>query len=113
MAWIAALLGVAGNLFALVSLAYLGRSFSIFPEARRLVTSGPYAIVRHPLYLAEELAIVGMILNHLHWVSLIAGVVHLSLQILRMAWEEKVLQAAYPEYDAYRRRVRRFLPGIW
>lgn len=111
--YIAAGLAVAGNAVALVTLAYLGRSFSILPEARRLVTTGPYAIVRHPLYLAEETVIIGMILNHLHWISVTAGIAHLGLQILRMGWEERVLTAAFPQYDAYRSRVKRFIPGIW
>lgn len=110
---IAAFLGVLGNVFALVTLAKLGKSFSIFPEARRLITTGPYALVRHPLYLAEELVIIGMIVNHLHVVSVLAGLVHLGLQILRMGWEERVLESAFPEYSTYRSRVRRFLPWIW
>jgi protein-S-isoprenylcysteine O-methyltransferase Ste14 len=41
---------VVGHLLAVYALAWLGRSFSIMAEARRLVTDGPYAVVRHPLY---------------------------------------------------------------
>jgi protein-S-isoprenylcysteine O-methyltransferase Ste14 len=38
----------------------LGRSISILPQARQLVTSGPYAFVRHPLYLGEMTAMLGI-----------------------------------------------------
>src|ERR1700686_5255522 len=46
------LLVLIGNGFAVYILTRLGRSFSILPESRKLVTSGPYQVVRHPLYLA-------------------------------------------------------------
>ncbi len=113
LVWIAAGLEVAGHVLMLFSLLWLGRSFSIFPEARRLITTGPYAIVRHPLYLAEEVAVIGMVLNHLSWIAVLIAVAHLAVQIARMGWEEQVLTDAFPEYAAYRVRVKRFLPGIW
>jgi protein-S-isoprenylcysteine O-methyltransferase Ste14 len=53
---------LGGNALAVLVLVQLGRSFSIMAEARRLVTSGVYRWVRHPLYLAEELAVIGIVL---------------------------------------------------
>ena len=44
-------------------IAYLGKSFSIIPQARRLVREGPYSVVRHPLYLAEEVALLSCLLR--------------------------------------------------
>ena len=49
-----------GMLGSLIAAARLGRSFSLLPEARQLVTSGPYAVIRHPLYVAEMITIVGL-----------------------------------------------------
>jgi len=46
---------LAGHLLCAVALMQLGRSLSILPEARRLVTEGLYARVRHPLYLGEAM----------------------------------------------------------
>ena len=40
--------GVSASILGALTLSFLGRSFSVMPEARRLVTSGPYGIVRHP-----------------------------------------------------------------
>ncbi len=57
---VSTLLVLFGSAAAVIALARLGRSFSMMSEARRLVTSGPYRFVRHPLYLAEELAIIGI-----------------------------------------------------
>src|SRR3569623_936263 len=49
----AAALIFIGALGSAIVLARLGKSFSIMPEARKLVTSGPYAYARHPLYAVE------------------------------------------------------------
>ena len=99
------LLGSAGSVIAIGN---LGKSFSIMPEARKLVTSGPYAFARHPLYAAEMFSIAGTaILYQQPWAALLgAGV--LALLVTRSHFEEQVLMEAYPEYAAYRTRVKRF-----
>lgn len=92
---------------------HLGRSFSIAPQARKLVTTGPYAVVRHPLYVAEEIATIGALLQYAWFAALPFLVAHLLLQFCRMRYEEAVLRRNFPEYDAYARRTSRVLPGIW
>ena len=109
---IAALLVGLGSLGSALVLAQLGKSFSIMPKARRLVTSGPYAYARHPLYAVEMLTLLSTAIQFAQpWAALLAlGV--LALQVTRALFEEQVLAEAYPEYDAYRRRTRRFIPGV-
>jgi protein-S-isoprenylcysteine O-methyltransferase Ste14 len=104
---------LVGVLGALVVLMWLGRQFSIMPEARSLVTSGPYAIVRHPLYVCELIAFFGFALQHIQPWSLILFVAQAALQFVRMIYEERVLTAAFPEYEAYRQRTARLIPGIY
>jgi protein-S-isoprenylcysteine O-methyltransferase Ste14 len=113
LAWTAAALALLAHAWMIAALAWLGRSFSILPEARRLVTTGPYALVRHPLYLAETLAALALVLVHWSAVAALAGVAWFAVQVARMFAEERVLEAAFPEYGDYRRRVRRLLPGVW
>jgi protein-S-isoprenylcysteine O-methyltransferase Ste14 len=104
---------VFSEVLMIYTLLALGRSFSVIPQARKLVTSGPYAIVRHPLYLVEETAIAGVLLQYDWFAALPFLVLHLAVQIGRMQREEEVLQKAFPEYAAYAQRTPRLLPGVW
>jgi protein-S-isoprenylcysteine O-methyltransferase Ste14 len=107
----AALIGI-GSLGSLLVLYRLGKSFSIMPEARKLVTGGPYAYARHPLYTVEMITIVGTALQFAApWSWLIALVV-VTLLWIRSHFEEQVLEEAYPEYAVYRARTKRFIPGV-
>jgi protein-S-isoprenylcysteine O-methyltransferase Ste14 len=78
------------------------------PEARKLVTGGPYALARHPLYAAEMFSVAGTaMLFQQPWAGLLAlGV--LALLTIRSMFEEQVLSEQYPEYAAYKKRVKRF-----
>ena len=104
---------LAGSGAALYTLAQLGRSFSMMAEARRLVTWGPYRYVRHPLYVAEELAIIGLFMQFASVWSALVLAVHIAFQLRRMHNEETVLADIFPEYAAYRQRTARLLPGIY
>lgn len=108
----AAILIGLGSLGSLLVLSRLGKSFSIMPEARKLVTGGPYSLVRHPLYTVEIITILGTAMQFQGpWSWAIALVVVLLLWI-RSHFEEEVLAGAYPEYREYRARTKRFIPGI-
>ena len=100
---------VGGALSAYV-LAWLGRSFSIVPQARELVTSGPYTIVRHPLYCCEELMALGVMVLFFSPLAVLIVVIHWAFQLRRMVNEEKVLRAEFPEYAAYAERTPRVIP---
>src|SRR5262249_13688544 len=110
---LADLLIIGGAIGSLVAVSGLGEAFSIMPEARSLVTSGPYAIVRHPLYVAEIIGVAGMVLQFQQpWAGML-GIAICVLQYWRTVFEEQVLIQAYPEYVAYRTRTRRFIPYLF
>ena len=106
----ALVLSLAGLVYTLWALSYLQRSFSILPEARRLVTGGPYGLSRHPLYLGEAAAAVGITLPTIGWSGALLLAFFVTAQYLRIHAEERVLERIFPEYGAYRRRVPRYLP---
>lgn len=99
-----------GGALSLWSLSHLKRSFSIIPEARRLVVSGPYAFSRNPLYLGELIAGLGVLLPSFGPVQAAALGVFVTCQWLRIGWEEHVLAAQLgSDFTAYRARVPRLV----
>ena len=110
LASVASLLGTA---LSTIALAHLGRSFSLMAEARRLVTTGPYRIVRHPLYLFEELAAFGVLIQFLSVYTALIFVAHIWIQLQRIKNEESVLEQAFPEYQHYKSTTARLIPGVY
>ena len=102
-----------GTALAVYALTQLGRSFSVMAEARQLVTSGVYGIVRHPLYVADEIAVIGLVIQFLSYQTLLLVAVHLGFQLRRMRNEEVILFSTFPEYGAYKKKTARLIPGIY
>jgi Flp pilus assembly pilin Flp len=89
----------------------LGRCFGVLPEARGLVTHGPYSLVRHPLYLGEFAAVAGLLIASPSARNLAAGVVFTIAQFTRMGLEERALTREFPEYADYAARTPRLVPS--
>lgn len=104
---------LGGMGFAVYALLWLGRSISVMSEARKLVTGGPYAIVRHPLYLGEETALIGITLQFFSPAALAVLAMQIGFQLYRMRFEEQVMRELFPEYAEYELRVKRLLPCVY
>jgi protein-S-isoprenylcysteine O-methyltransferase Ste14 len=98
---------------AVYGLLYLRRSLSIIPEVRRLVTGGPYRLVRHPLYAAEILAAIAFVIVNPGALPVAILAPFIATQLLRSRFEERLLTEAYPEYVDYARHTRRLIPFVW
>jgi protein-S-isoprenylcysteine O-methyltransferase Ste14 len=105
-------LWLVSSVLGLWPLWYLRHSFSLEPEARTLVTTGPYQLARHPVYTVYILTVVGIWLRTLSVPFLVAVLVWIGLLVLRVHYEEQVLSAAFPEYREYQRRVGAFGPKL-
>lgn len=103
---------LAGTILSFWPVWHLRRSFSIEPAARELATSGPYAYARHPIYGTHTLLYTGTFLLHATPAFAVVLAAWLLLLRVRVRYEERVLRAEYPEYDAYHRRVGAFAPRL-
>ncbi len=104
---------VFGMIISLYSLGSLGKSFSIIPQARTLVQTGPYKLVRHPLYLGEFVSLMGIVLARFSISAMTIFCLFIALQIYRALQEETLLASAFPEYESYSLMKARFIPGIF
>jgi protein-S-isoprenylcysteine O-methyltransferase Ste14 len=102
---------VIGFAWMMLSVTFLGRCFGVLPEARGLVTRGPYGVVRHPVYLGEIAACCGLTIAAPTIVNAVVLGVFAVAQAIRMRLEERALRDAFPdEYGSYARSVPRIIP---
>jgi protein-S-isoprenylcysteine O-methyltransferase Ste14 len=94
----------------------LGRSLTPFPKPSaggRLVQTGIYGLMRHPLYTAVFCGSVGWALAWRSWPALVAALALVLLLDAKARREERWLRQQFPEYADYERRVRRFVPWVY
>ena len=103
---------MGGTVLMLFTIWHLGQSFSVVPQARSVVNTGPYRWIRHPLYLSEEIAVLGVVLQYLSPLTVAILIAHITVQACRILYEEKVL-GTLPEYHAYAKSCWRLIPSVW
>ena len=128
----AALSGAAGILFAIVTLGIavasgwiieysvrtLGKQWAMrarLVEGHQLITAGPYAYIRNPIYTGMLGMLIATGLATEHWIALIIAIpIFVAGMVIRIRTEEKLLRAEFGEqFEEYARRVSAVLPGIY
>ncbi len=105
-----------GAVFFVLGITVLGRALTPFPRPlaeAELRTGGIYAWVRHPIYAGLLLAVAGWSLRSLSIAGLLFDVLLFVFFDRKAAREEQWLVEKYPDYTAYRRRVRKLIPWIY
>lgn len=90
-------------------------NFSIYPELKpgyRLVTQGPYRVVRHPMYLALALMTIGIAAYNGHWLNYAGALTVVAVVVAKASREERYLLESSPAYADYASRTWRFVPLI-
>jgi protein-S-isoprenylcysteine O-methyltransferase Ste14 len=113
--WAGVGLCLAGFAFAFWARAHLGRNWGMPMSLRQdheLVTSGPYAYVRHPIYTGIMLAMIGSAVSiSIVWLALF--VFYFAYFLYSARTEEKMMLAQFPDtYPAYRRRTKMLIPFV-
>jgi hypothetical protein len=104
------LLLITGTAIVLLSLLYLRRAFSVTPQARTVVRNGPYAFIRHPMYVGNILSItgLGLLLGTLE--ALLLALAACLLQVCRARFEDRLLVATFVDHGTYVSDVNAFIP---
>jgi protein-S-isoprenylcysteine O-methyltransferase Ste14 len=113
----------AGNVliaigYAIIFLVYKENTFTSatieVAKDQRVISTGPYALVRHPMYAGGLLYLLGMPLALGSWWGLVPFAATLPFLIWRLVDEEEFLARNLPGYAEYRNKVRfRLIPGVW
>ena len=114
--WIGLGLFVTGGLLFLAGAVKLGSGLTPFPRplaGAHLVQSGPYGLARHPIYGGGVIALVGWALLNGGWIGLVAAAGMAIFFNAKAGVEERWMLKRFPEYAAYRRRVRKLIPFVY
>ena len=115
--WVGAAVTASGLLFSVWARHYLGRNWSravTIKKDHELITGGPYALVRHPIYTGLLLGLFGCALAVGKWRGLVAvGLVFIAL-LRKLRLEERWMHGQFGEsYEVYSRQVRALVPYIF
>ena len=112
--WTGIGIGAIGGVLLTWTLSHLGENLTDTVVTRRkhtMITTGPYAWVRHPFYVSAALAIAANALATANWFIFVTGFLAFSLMVIRCRTEEeKLVERFDEEYRAYTRRTGRFVP---
>ena len=115
--WLGVVLFAAGGALRIWPVFVLGRRFSglvAIQPGHTLVTSGIYGVIRHPSYLGLLVGSLGWGLAFRSGIGVLLAALMIPPLLVRIRAEERLLQATFgAEYDAYRARTSRLIPGLY
>jgi protein-S-isoprenylcysteine O-methyltransferase Ste14 len=116
LAWVSALLGVAGLGICLWARITLGRNWSsvvMVKERHELVQGGPYRYVRHPIYTGLLVLFTGDVLLYGYWGGIVGEALLLLSFWIKLRHEETAMVNEFPgDYPIYMQRVKRLIPFV-
>lgn len=118
--WLASVGGgvllVLGSLLTLVGIFRLGPNLTPVPypkDQSTLVETGPYQLVRHPIYSGAIFMALGWALWVHGWLTLLYAIILLVFFDLKSRREEQWLKEKFPDYAVYQKRVRKLIPFVY
>lgn len=110
-------LSMAGIIFSVWGRIVLGSNWSadaVLKSGQTLVSRGPYALVRNPIYTGITLGMIGSAVALGNVGGLLAVALILVFSFLRITYEEKMMKEKFgEEWDSYAGKVKRFIPWVW
>lgn len=114
-AWLALeIIGCALGAWAVLTMRL--DNLRILPEpgaSHRLVTSGPYRWIRHPMYTAVLLSFGALAADFFTWPRAAIWIAMALIHVLKLTREERLMLARFPAYAGYAQRTKRLIPLVW
>lgn len=114
--WLSNAVLVVGILLGLWAVVTMRFRVNILPEVRvgqSLMIAGPYRLMRHPMYTAVLLITLAWVQHRTDSISLIVWGMLLADLLAKLQYEESELRAKFPEYEAYAKKTKRLIPGVY
>jgi protein-S-isoprenylcysteine O-methyltransferase Ste14 len=105
-------IAIALMLWARVTFGRRSFHFSAMPTSEKLVTTGAYQLIRHPIYAAIWLFSWAGVLAHLSLTPIILAIIVLAALVIRIICEEFCLRQQFPDYISYSKRTACLIPFI-
>ena len=105
--------GLAFTLWARVALGANWSGTVTIQQGHELISTGPYALVRHPIYTGILMMMLGTALTLANVGALVAFALAIVLLWTKLRLEERLMRETFgEEYCAYQRRVKALIPGV-
>ena len=107
------LLALALAMWAIFSM--MKGKFRVSPipaEEAILIISGPYQWIRHPMYSAIFLGVIGLFTFHFSWIKLGLFISLIIVLSIKLEWEETLLSKKFIDYQAYKKQTKKIIPFI-
>ncbi|MBC8319580.1 MAG: isoprenylcysteine carboxylmethyltransferase family protein [Bacteroidetes bacterium] len=92
------------------------KNVNITPTVKQnseLITTGPYRIIRHPMYIAQLVAVLPLIIDYFSWYRLTAMLILIVILLVKIEYEEKQLSAHFTEYSLYKEKTKKMIPFVY
>ena len=96
-------------------LSMIKGEFRISPipaENAVLIIFGPYKWIRHPMYSAIFLGVIGLFTFHFSWIKLGLFLALIIVLSIKLKWEEKLLSKKFDDYQVYKKKTKRIIPFL-
>jgi protein-S-isoprenylcysteine O-methyltransferase Ste14 len=114
--WTFLFIGLSGILaFWAMAVMKLG-NFNVIPtpvEKGNMVTSGPYKVIRHPMYTSIFIFAAVLLTGQFEYIKLTTSLVLVVGLVVKMLFEETLLCNHFPGYEAYMLKTKRVIPFVW
>jgi protein-S-isoprenylcysteine O-methyltransferase Ste14 len=103
--------GIVLGIWALIVMGWHNLNVTpLIKEHAQLVTGGPYAVIRHPMYSSVLLTIWSLILDQYSWERLTIGLVLTADLLAKLRYEEELLKKHFAGYGDYMKKTKRLIP---